>query len=86
MIIITSSLGSLLSGGVNAQRVQALLRDMERYCPLRQRSVHGLSLMGQQLWFVGRIFPNAAVVFNPFGVVVFTFKRYTDSQLSIGTI
>lgn len=34
LIIITSSLGSLLSGGVNAQRVQALLGDMERFVVL----------------------------------------------------
>lgn len=48
--------------------------------------MHGLSLMGQQHWFVGRMFLNAAVVLNLFGVVVLTFKCYTDSQLSIGTV
>lgn len=31
LIIITSSLGRLLRGGVNAQRVKALLGDMEHF-------------------------------------------------------
>lgn len=47
LIIITSSLGRVLRGGVNAQWVKAFLGDVEQTCPPGQQSVHGLGPMGE---------------------------------------